>query len=262
MQIGGPTGAFVVIVSGIVQQYGIDGLPSPTMMAGVILIIFGLARLGGADQVHPLSGDHRVHQRHRRHHLLEPGQGLPRASRWATVPAHVRAEVGRVRPAPRISQSVGCRHRARRHRWSSSALAADQPADSRHLRGPDRRNCAGRALSHLRSRRSAGASASSHAGTARAGLSAGDDRPTSPLLMGPAFTIALLAAIESLLSAVVADGMIGGRHRSNMELVAQGIANIAVAALRRHSGDGSHRPHGDERQERRADAASPAWCTP
>jgi SulP family sulfate permease len=46
-------------------------------------------------------------------------------------------------------------------------------------------------------------------------------------LVGPAFTIALLAAVESLLSAVVADGMIGGRHRSNMELVAQGIANIA-----------------------------------
>jgi SulP family sulfate permease len=46
-------------------------------------------------------------------------------------------------------------------------------------------------------------------------------------LVGPAFTIAMLAAIESLLSAVVADGMIGGRHRSNMELVAQGVANIA-----------------------------------
>src|SRR5437667_751017 len=48
-----------------------------------------------------------------------------------------------------------------------------------------------------------------------------------PGLMAPAFTIALLGAIESLLSAVVADGMIGGRHRSNMELVAQGFANIA-----------------------------------
>src|SRR6185503_9870685 len=46
------------------------------------------------------------------------------------------------------------------------------------------------------------------------------------LLVGPAFTIAMLGAIESLLSAVVADGMIGGRHRSNMELVAQGVANI------------------------------------
>ena len=45
-------------------------------------------------------------------------------------------------------------------------------------------------------------------------------------LVGPAFTIAALGAIESLLSAVVADGMIGGRHRSNMELVAQGVANV------------------------------------
>src|SRR5256886_15573080 len=48
-----------------------------------------------------------------------------------------------------------------------------------------------------------------------------------PGLAGAAFTIALLGAVESLLSAVVADGMIGGRHRSNMELVAQGVANIA-----------------------------------
>src|SRR5690606_27737405 len=47
-------------------------------------------------------------------------------------------------------------------------------------------------------------------------------------LMGPAFTIALLGGIESLLSAVVADGMIGGKHRSNVELVGQGIANIVT----------------------------------
>src|SRR5207247_4173624 len=66
-------------------------------------------------------------------------------------------------------------------------------------------------------------------------IDAGLPRPTLPhvtlpmltTLAAPAFTIALLGAIESLLSAVVADGMIGGRHRSNMELVAQGIANIA-----------------------------------
>jgi len=51
--------------------------------------------------------------------------------------------------------------------------------------------------------------------------------PLLATLAAPAFTIALLGAIESLLSAVVADGIIGGRHRSNMELVAQGIANIA-----------------------------------
>jgi SulP family sulfate permease len=63
-----------------------------------------------------------------------------------------------------------------------------------------------------------------HAGLPRPAL----PHITLPLLgalAGPAFTIAMLAAIESLLSAVVADGMIGGRHRSNMELVAQGVAN-------------------------------------
>ena len=73
-------------------------------------------------------------------------------------------------------------------------------------------------------------------------------------LVGPAFTIAMLAAIESLLSAVVADGMIGGRHRSNMELVAQGVANIASPLVRRNSGDRRDCAHGDERQERRPHA--------
>ena len=66
VQIGGPTGAFVVIVYGIVQRYGVDGLMVATLMAGVILVAFGLARLGGGDQVHPVSGRHRFHQRHRR----------------------------------------------------------------------------------------------------------------------------------------------------------------------------------------------------
>ena len=61
-------------------------------------------------------------------------------------------------------------------------------------------------------------------------------------------------AIESLLSAVVADGMIGGPHRSNMELVAQGIANIVVAAVRRHARHRRHRAHRDQRQERRTHA--------
>src|SRR5689334_18427880 len=67
------------------------------------------------------------------------------------------------------------------------------------------------------------------------GISAGFPHPVLPhvsitqmtALVVPAFTIALLGAVESLLSAVVADGMIGGHHRSNMELVAQGVANIA-----------------------------------
>ena len=48
VQIGGPTGAFVVIVAGVVQRYGVDGLLVATLMAGVILVVFGLVRMGGA----------------------------------------------------------------------------------------------------------------------------------------------------------------------------------------------------------------------
>ena len=65
-------------------------------------------------------------------------------------------------------------------------------------------------------------------------------------LLPSALTVALLAAVESLLSAVVADSMTGDRHNSNAELMAQGVANLVVAAGRRHSGDRRDRAHGDQ----------------
>jgi sulfate permease, SulP family len=71
------------------------------------------------------------------------------------------------------------------------------------------------------------------------------DLATITALIGPAFTIAILGGIESLLSAVVADGMIGGRHRSNMELVGQGIANIVTPC------SGAFRPPAPSRARRR-----------
>jgi SulP family sulfate permease len=77
------------------------------------------------------------------------------------------------------------------------------------------------------------------------------DLATFKELLRPALAIALLGGIESLLSAVVADGSIGGRHRSNMELVAQGGANILSATVRRHTGHRSHSAHGHQREERR-----------
>ena len=58
-------------------------------------------------------------------------------------------------------------------------------------------------------------------------------------MISPAFTIAILAAIESLLSCVVSDGMIGGNHRSNAELVGQGVGNIMSSPLWRDSGNGA-----------------------
>ena len=77
-QIGGPTGAFVVVVSGIVAQYGIDGLFMCTLMAGVILMVMGLTGSGHRRQVHSQAGHHRLHQRHRARHHQHAAQGLSR----------------------------------------------------------------------------------------------------------------------------------------------------------------------------------------
>ena len=68
VQIGGPTGAFVVVVAGIVATHGIAGLFMCTMMAGVMLVLLGLDRDGQRHPLHPAPGGGRLHQRHRRHH--------------------------------------------------------------------------------------------------------------------------------------------------------------------------------------------------
>ncbi len=69
LQIGGPTGAFIVILAGITAKHGIDGLQIATLMAGLILLLLGIARLGDHHQVHSRSGDRRIYRRHRRHYL-------------------------------------------------------------------------------------------------------------------------------------------------------------------------------------------------
>jgi len=223
VQIGGPTGAFVVIVYGIVQQYGLDGLMIATVMAGVILVGLGLAKLGGAIKFIPFpvvtgfTAGIAV--------IIFTGQlkdflGL----RMATLPADFvgrwrayAASASAVEPA---AIGVGA---------ATLAILVFWPRVSRRLPGPFvaliATTLAVRFL-HL---------PVETISTRFGPLSASLPHPVFPhvtfetarALVGPAFTIALLAAVESLLSAVVADGMIGGRHRSNMELVAQGIANIA-----------------------------------
>jgi len=223
VQIGGPTGAFVVIVYAIVQQHGVEGLALATLMAGVILIGFGLARLGAAIKFIPypvtigftsgialiiLSGEVKD--------FLGLSMGpVPAAfwARWRTFGAHLSSlnpwavavallTVTIVVAWPRVSRRIPSPLVA-----LLSTTAAVQllhlPVDT----------------------------IGSRFGVISAALPAPTLPAVSfqqiPALVGAAFTIALLGAIESLLSAVVADGMIGGRHRSNMELVAQGIANIA-----------------------------------
>ena len=223
VQIGGPTGAFVVIVYGIVQQYGVDGLLAATLMAGLILIGMGLLGLGGAIKFIPfpvvtgftaaIAAIILVQQ-------LRDLLGL----RMERAPAELVDRIGAYLPPPGQHQSRGRRGLAAYPRHSAG-LAPGQSPSPGTLRRPHRhdsgRSCAG---ASGRDHRRAG-SERSHAAFPRLSLpslSVGEWRE----LVGPAFTIAALGAIESLLSAVVADGMIGGRHRSNMELVAQGVANV------------------------------------
>ncbi len=211
VQIGGPTGAFVVIVYAIVQRHGVDGLAVATLMAGVILVGFGLARLGGAIKFIP--------------YPVTIGQvkdflGL----RMGTVPADF---IGKWRTMAGHFQSF--------NPWAvlvagvALVIIVGWPRLNRRIPSPFVALIVTALLArvlHLPVE-----TIGTRFGAVRAALPAPALPPLSlsvlPGLIGPAFTIALLGAIESLLSAVVADGMIGGRHRSNMELVAQGVANIA-----------------------------------
>ncbi len=222
VQIGGPTGAFVVIVSGIVQQHGVDGLVIATLMAGFILVAFGLLRLGAAIKFIPYpvtigftSGIALIIFSSQIRDLLGlemesvPSAFLPK---WD---AYVHA-FDSVNP------------------WALAVAVAAftiilvWPRISRRIPGPFVALIVTTLLAqllHLPVETIGARFGAIHAGLPLPRIPH-LSVPIIGALAGPAFTIALLAAIESLLSAVVADGMIGGRHRSNMELVAQGVANI------------------------------------
>lgn len=226
VQIGGPTGAFVVIVYGIVQRYGYDGLAIATMMAGVILIVLGIARLGGAIKFIPFpvtigftSGIALIIFSSQVKDLLGLNMGPVPAdfvSKWLAFATHLSS----LNPTAVGVAAV------------SLLIMALWPRLNRRAPGPFVALISvtvAAQLMHLDVETIA-----SRFGTIHASL----PTPSLPFrattlqwqdlraLVQPAFAIAMLAAIESLLSAVVADGMIGGRHRSNMELVAQGIANF------------------------------------
>jgi SulP family sulfate permease len=223
VQIGGPTGAFVVIVYGIVQQYGLDGLMVATLMGGIILVAFGLAGMGGAIKFIPFpvvtgftSGIALIIFSGQVKDLL----GLPLGplpadfvGKWVEYARHA----GGVNPSAVIVALL------------TLVILVFWPRLNVRVPGPFVALLVTTALVqvlHL---------PVETIGSRFGAIDAGLPRPSLPhvslatatALVGPAFTIALLAGIESLLSAVVADGMIGGKHRSNMELVAQGVANIA-----------------------------------
>jgi SulP family sulfate permease len=223
VQIGGPTGAFVVIVYGIVAKYGYEGLVVCTIIAGVILIGLGLARLGALIKFIPYpvvtgftSGIAVIIFSGQIKDLLglKMGSVPPEfVEKWMTYAEHFHSvnwpaagvalgtllvlgiwpRVSRIVPAPFVAMVLA----------TVAVQVFALPVET--------------------------------IGSRFGGVPSSLPRPSLPHvpwehvrdLIAPSVTVALLAAIESLLSAVVADGMIGSRHKSNMELVAQGVANIA-----------------------------------
>ncbi len=223
VQIGGPTGAFVVIVYAIVQQHGVAGLAAATVMAGIILVGFGLAGLGGAIKFIP--------------HPVTIGftSGIALIILSSQVKDFLGLHMAAV-PAPFVDKwQALATHLESINPWAvlvsvvTVAIILAWPYVNRRLPSPFVALFASTALVQLL--RLPVETIGSRFGAINAALPA----PSLPAvgwhdlpgLLGPAFTIALLGSVESLLSAVVSDGMIGGRHRSNMELVAQGVANIA-----------------------------------
>jgi len=222
-QIGGPTGAFVVIVAGIVVKFGVAGLALVGIMAGILLLFMGFTGLGTAVKYIPrpvtigftngialLIASTQIKDFFGMRTPLVPSEFLPRirmlihyagTTRWQTV-AVAGASLAIILLWPRLTKRVPGSIVALLLSTAAAAIFrfpiesigskfGGIPQGFPHFILPDLH------VEHL-----------------------------LPLLPS-AFTVALLAAVESLLSAVVADGMSGDHHNSNVELVAQGFANIA-----------------------------------
>ena len=226
VQIAGPTGAFIAILLGITARFGIAGLQVATMMAGLMLLLMGVARMGAVIRFIPMPvivgftagigviifigqwpdflGLPKPEGEHFHEKLWYLLQSLPEihsptlmlsAAGLLLVLLAPRVKVLARVPGPLIAMVT------------ITLLHAVYP-----LPGV------------------------ATIGSAFGGIPTGLPSFALPtmtlsqiiLLIGPAFTIAMLGAIESLLSAVVADGMAGTRHDSNQELIGQGIANIVV----------------------------------
>jgi SulP family sulfate permease len=224
-QIGGPTGAFVVVVFDVIQRHGYDGLIVATMMAGALLVLAGLARLGTWIKYIPepvVTGFTAGIAVIIFSSQIKDFFGLS----MAEVPAEFFAKWQAFWAArdtisvPTLATALGALTiivalRRWAPRWPgflAAVLAASLAVLLLHL-----------PLDTIGSR--------------FGGIAASFPAPHLPHfdlarlheLLPSAFTIAFLAGVESLLSAVVADGMTGRRHRSNCELVAQGVANTASA---------------------------------
>ncbi|MDR1922540.1 MAG: STAS domain-containing protein [Candidatus Adiutrix sp.] len=223
--IGGPTGAFVVIILAVVQQYGLSGLIICTIMAGVILLIMGLLRLGAFINYVPyplISGFTSGIALMIFSTQLKDFLGLPPGG----------AESGFIASLRSVITGLGDIHGPTLALSAFSFLAiAFWPKRWRGAApGPVAILILATFVSWLFNLPVA------TVGSRFPGFQGGwpgfqmpaFNLETFNFLLGPAVTIALLGAIESLLCAVAADGMIGDKHDPNQELMAQGLANIVA----------------------------------
>jgi SulP family sulfate permease len=224
VQIGGPTGAFVVVVSGIIAQYGLDGLFMCTMMAGVLLVVMGVTGTGTAVRFIPrpvvigfTNGIALVIASTQIKDLFGirlaepiPGELVPRMARLAENVGSMSGETAFVGVGVVVLIVVWNRLVPRVPGYVVALLAGTVGVAA-----------AGLPLETIGARFGAITAQLPE-------LRVPQFRPDLILtLLSPTLTVAMLGAIESLMSAVVADRMTGRRHNSNVELFAQGIANIA-----------------------------------
>jgi sulfate permease, SulP family len=221
-QIGGPTGAFVVVVSGIIAKYGIDGLFTCTMMAGVLLVLLGITGMGSMVKYFPrpvivgftngiamLIASTQIRDLFglRMDHV--PGDFFHRMKAFAQAASTI-SWPATILSLASLAVMIACLKYAKR---VPGAIVVTLGAT------------AAVALFHL---------PVETIGTRFGGIPSGLPTMAVPKLhydvfrqlLSPAFTIAMLGAIESLMSAVVSDRMSKDKHNPNVELMAQGVANI------------------------------------
>ena len=225
VQIGGPTGAFIVIVYGIIQEYGMNGLMIATFMAGAFLILMGILHLGTIIKYIPYPI------------VVGFTSGIALTIFATQIKDLFGLQIESV-PADFIGKwGVYAQHIDTVNWWSllvgacSILIIVFTPKLSRRIPGS-------LAAIILMTLATLGLKALGIEGIETIGdrfsISSTLPQPEVPRiswdsvrrLAQPAMVIAMLGAIESLLSAAVADGVIGDRHNSNQELVAQGIANM------------------------------------
>ena len=227
VQIGGPTGAFVIIVFGIVQQYGLAGLTFATLLAGILLMIMGFAKMGTVIKFipHPL--------------IVGFTSGIAVIIFSTQIKDFLGLSIASV-PSEFFDKWHAYFTNLHLINWYSLAIGGGSIALIL-LWQKFNKKIPGSLVALLAATIATYAfqlpveTIGTKFGEISVSLQMADFSQftfaQAKQLIEPAVTIAILAAIEALLSAVVADGMIGSRHRSNMELVAQGAANIASSVF-------------------------------